>query len=156
MRKGAITMKFILLLILSLSFLNARIINNHNGTVTDTATHLQWQDTQANQTDTRDWANAISYCQNLSLDGYTNWRLPNVNELKSLLNYSKDVNSIVSGFKYYAKNPPRIYWTSTSVSGLADYAWVVNFNYGSVIYYHKSGRVTSYYRVRCVRNENMR
>ena len=149
-------MKLIFTLIVSLTLLNAKIIDNHNNTVTDTLTHLQWQDSNANQTDTRDWVHAVSYCQNLSLDGYTNWRLPNVNELKSLLDYSKDVNSMIAGFKHYATNPPRIYWTSTSVSGLADYAWVVNFNYGSVTYFHKTGRVTSYYRVRCVRNENIK
>lgn len=32
-----------------------------------------------------DWQSAVDYCKNLNEDGYSNWRLPNINELRTLL-----------------------------------------------------------------------
>lgn len=54
--------------------------------VTDLSTGLMWQkegDFTAN------WQTALTYCENSDYAGYTDWRLPNKNELASLLNYNK-------------------------------------------------------------------
>lgn len=63
---------------------------------TDQTTGLVWQRCSAGQTNLTtctggtdlviDWFGAISYCQGLNLAGRT-WRLPNVSELRSLLDY---------------------------------------------------------------------
>jgi len=56
---------------------------NGNGTVTDTITGLMWQQTDGGEMTIE---NAITYCSNLTLGGYTDWRLPNAHEAFSILN----------------------------------------------------------------------
>jgi hypothetical protein len=58
--------------------------DNGDGTVTDASTGLMWQ--QDGLTN-KSWEQALSYCENLSLAGYSDWRLPTVKELRSLKNY---------------------------------------------------------------------
>lgn len=62
-------------------------VDNNNGTITDNATGLMWQ--QADDGTMRNWENALSYCENLSLGGHTDWRLPNAKELHSILDYNR-------------------------------------------------------------------
>ncbi len=61
--------------------------DNGDGTITDVATGLMWQ--QADDGTTRDWEDALSYAENLSLAGYDDWRLPNAKELQSIVDYSR-------------------------------------------------------------------
>jgi len=61
--------------------------DNGNGTITDNATGLMWQ--QSDDGTTRDWENALSYAENLTLAGYNDWRLPNVKELQSIVDYTR-------------------------------------------------------------------
>lgn len=62
-------------------------VDNGDGTVTDEATGLMWQ--QADSGMGLDWENALSYAENLELAGYDDWRLPNVKELQSIVDYTK-------------------------------------------------------------------
>ena len=62
-------------------------VNNNNGTITDNATGLMWQ--QADDGVARDWQSALSYAENLTLAGYSDWRLPNAKELQSLVDYNR-------------------------------------------------------------------
>ena len=68
-------------------------INNGDGTITDLATGLMWQ--QADDGNTRDWEDALSYAEGLSFAGYDDWRMPNAKELHSILDYTRapDVTS---------------------------------------------------------------
>ena len=59
---------------------------NGDGTVTDTSTMLIWQQQTAGS---MTWEAAISYCEGLSLGGHDDWRLPNTNELQSLVDYTR-------------------------------------------------------------------
>ena len=61
--------------------------DNGNGTVTDNATGLMWQ--QADDGIARDWENSLAYAEGLTLGGYSDWRLPNAKELHSILDYSR-------------------------------------------------------------------
>ena len=60
--------------------------DNNDGTISDTATGLMWQyaDYQSS-----DWPDAVDYCLAAATGGYNDWRLPNVKELHSLLDYSR-------------------------------------------------------------------
>ena len=53
-----------------------------NGVCTDPITGFEWQFEPTG--DAMAWANAITHCQNLNLNG-TGWRLPNISELRSLV-----------------------------------------------------------------------
>jgi hypothetical protein len=48
----------------------------------DSATGLMW--TRSDNGNDVDWNSAVSYCQNLSLGGYSGWRLPSIDELQEI------------------------------------------------------------------------
>ncbi len=64
---------------------------NSNGSISDHASGLMWQ--QADDGQMRDWESALSYAENLELGGYDDWRLPNAKELQSILDYSRSPQS---------------------------------------------------------------
>jgi hypothetical protein len=59
-----------------------RFIANGNGTVLDTKTNLTWA--AKDNGNAIEWAAAKSYCENYRGGGYTDWRMPTQDELKSL------------------------------------------------------------------------
>lgn len=66
---------------------NNLFIAHNDGTVTDSATYLMWQ--QADDGVARDWLSSIQYCENLILAGYDDWHLPNAKELQSIVDYKR-------------------------------------------------------------------
>jgi hypothetical protein len=112
------------------------------------------------------WHDAMAYAENLRLGGYSDWRLPTVDELKEVVRscggtsveyLDKNFNSIVdknkanSSYQSCYKNKgfryDSWYWSSASVSGYTDLAWIVYFYYGYVDYSNKD----RYSYLRCVR-----
>jgi len=65
-----------------------------DGTITDLATGLMWQ--QADDGEMRDWESALSYSENLELGGHTDWRLPHAKELQSLVDYTRSPQATAS------------------------------------------------------------
>jgi hypothetical protein len=120
---------------------------NANGVVTDSRTNLEWQDDYSNNGGSiknTTWRNAIDYCVNLNLDGNSDWRLPNLNELTSLVDdttYSPAIDGVFQNTNSYP------YWSSTTNAHNYDSAWIVNFGNG---YQYNGNKGTSNY-VRCVR-----
>jgi hypothetical protein len=104
----------------------AGYVNNGNGTVTDTYTGLMWQ--QETTDNTMTWEQALSYCENSTLAGYSDWRLPNKKELRSLLDYSRYNPAINT--TYFPDTVSSFYWSSTTYASYTNYAWGVNFSYG--------------------------
>jgi uncharacterized protein DUF1566/Big-like domain-containing protein len=116
--------------------------DNSNGTVTDNVTGLIWQ--QSDDDSTRTWSAAGTYCDGLTLGGNSDWRLPTVKELVSILDlgiYSPSINAVFTGTNSSS------YWSSTTYASDTSYAWLVFFDDGGVSYRVK----TSSYYVRCVR-----
>lgn len=65
--------------------------DNGDGTVTDLATGLMWQ--QADDGNGRNWEDALAYAEELSLAGYDDWRLPNAHELQSIVDYQRSMQA---------------------------------------------------------------
>ena len=62
-------------------------ISNDNGTVSDLATGLMWQESDSMKG--MNWEEALKYADNLNLGGYDDWRLPNIKELQSIVDYTR-------------------------------------------------------------------
>ena len=135
-------MKIILLIMIGLSILNADFTKSGD-IVTDSISGLEWQDDAVGSTMT--WENAITQCESLTLGGHSDWRLPNINELKSIVDRSKVNPAVVTGF---TSTSSASYWSSTTYEGRKDGAWDVGFSSGYVGY----GLKDYNYYVRCVRD----
>ena len=134
---------------------------NEDGTTTDNVTGLMWQSSDDNLT--YNWYEAsgipeltynpggiIDVCGDLSLAGYSDWRLPTENELQGILNYENNNPAIDQ--TYFPSTMNNGYWSSTTHAFYVDEAWIVDYgfpfvDYGSVRYVSK----TLGYLVRCVR-----
>lgn len=100
--------------------------------VLDKATGLMWACDNAGEGCYNDtviaWSAAITYANGLNWAGYDDWRLPNINELGSIVDWSKynpaiDVNFFVGA-------PSADVWSSTTYAANSIYAWVVTFSSG--------------------------
>jgi hypothetical protein len=58
-------------------------VDNGDGTVTDLASGLMWQ--QSDSGSGMRWEDALAYAEGLSLAGHDDWRLPNAKELQSIV-----------------------------------------------------------------------
>jgi len=118
-------------------------VDNKDGTVTDNATGLMWA--QDDSQKAMNWEEALAYAENSTYGGYDDWRLPNIKELQSIVDYSGsfpaldtsvfNITEIVNeaGNKDYP-----YFWSSTSnpyidkhddpAEGYC-YAWYVAFGY---------------------------
>jgi hypothetical protein len=61
--------------------------DNQDGTITDHATGLIW--TKNDNGEGLNWEDALSYAENYEFAGYSDWRLPNVKELQSIVDYTR-------------------------------------------------------------------
>jgi hypothetical protein len=61
--------------------------DNGDGTITDSATGLMWQ--TADDGIKKDWEGSLSYAENLEFASCSDWRLPSVKELQSIVDYSR-------------------------------------------------------------------
>jgi hypothetical protein len=119
-------------------------LTRNNEVVYDSATGLYWQDNIEAKTTEKKWVESIIYCENLNLNAHNDWRLPNKNELINIVDYTVYSPAMNDVFQNITSS---CYWSSTTDASITDYAWDVNFHYGSTYYYFKS---YSCY-VRCVR-----
>jgi len=70
--------------------------DNGNGTVTDRATSLMWMKVDSgklkagkNKDGKLNWQEALAWAENLEYAGYSDWRLPNIKELQSIVDYTR-------------------------------------------------------------------
>jgi len=62
-------------------------VNNNDGTISDLATGLMWLESDSSAD--LDWEGALAYAESTSYAGYSDWRLPTIKELNSIVDYSK-------------------------------------------------------------------
>jgi hypothetical protein len=123
-----------------------RFVDNGNGTVTDLRTGLMWQKDNSNTG--LGLEGVISYCEGLTFQGHKDWRLPNIRELQSIVDYSAHSPSINTA--YFPDTLSTHYWSSTFHTAHISYGWVVNFEDG----YVGSMDIKSPGLARCVRSIN--
>lgn len=119
-----------------------QLIDNGNGTVTDAASGLVWQQTDPGF---MTWESALSYCKGLSFANNTDWRLPNIKEIESLTDdviFNPSIN-----IAFFPTAQADRYWSSTTELVNPTYADNVEFADGHVGDRDKSG----FLYTRCVR-----
>ncbi len=122
----------------------AGIVDNGDGTATDTENKIIWQ-TKGDGIP-RTWEGANAYCAALLLGEQTPWRLPNNKELFSLFEEKKKQIKISGNTKFPA-TLSSVYWSSTLFPPHIPFATFINFNVGDA-----GGAVrSSLYYVQCVR-----
>ena len=120
--------------------------DNLDGTVTDNVTGLVWQ--QEDDDVERPWAEAVSYCEALTLAGHTDWRLPDLYELQGIVDYGGIDDDPAIDTTHFPGTEMAYYWSSSVPDGYG-YPWQVNFGYG--VFSRNYGGLS--YFVRCVRGE---
>ncbi len=130
------------------------------GTWFDSSSGLTWQNPPGD--DQMEWQTAIDYCNDLSLDGHSDWRLPTISELRSLIRGCPETETggscqveddCLSSFCFryctactLAKGPAdgcywpdamegmcAYYWSSQIVEDTGRHAWTVLFIGGLII-----------------------
>ncbi|MBH1988892.1 MAG: DUF1566 domain-containing protein [Myxococcaceae bacterium] len=99
-----------------------------SGVVGDSLTGLQWE--QAASSSTMTWSAAGTYCAGRTTGGLSGWRLPNVDELQTLVDYTTSSPSINSAA--FPSTPSNYFWTSTLYQPNPTSAWLVYFFRGDV------------------------
>ena len=145
--------------------------DNFKEIVTDNNMGLMWQDNEEAKTIKKEWLTddqfgicaadtgleactdtsgdtATTYCSNLTLAGYSDWRLPTIDELESIIDSSRESRPYIqSSFQNIVSDS---YWSSnTSRDEIGD-AWTMSFFSPNGVGLNHMGKRNSIY-VRCVR-----
>jgi hypothetical protein len=123
-------------------------IDHGDGTVTDTKTGLMWkrcseglsgENCEDGEIEKYEWDDAKQRFKNVDYAGYSYWRLPTIDELKTLVYCSKG-KGMEGDCKEGSEKPtinqqafPKTtwgYWSGTPNADSSDYEWYVNFDYG--------------------------
>lgn len=135
----------------------SRFIDNGNGTVTDAKTNLMWKRCREGMAWAVDptfggkdenchgylgthpqeqftWKEALLHVQNLNntggFAGHVNWRIPNVTELESIIEWQcsyPSINEII-----FPQTVSNLYWSSSPKNDNPHSAWAVDFSEGGV------------------------
>ena len=125
---------------------NERYIVHNDGTVIDTNTSLMWMQCSLGQTHsysendgnsctgtalTYTWQTALESVNDYSFAGHTDWRLPNVKELASLLAHNR-YNPVINIAIF--PNTPVTFWSaSPGAASSGEDAWRLSFEQGTII-----------------------
>ena len=127
-----------------------RFTYNNDGTVTDNLTGLIWlQDANCPSTAPMLWQDALDWvaqfntssipCDNYAAMTFTDWRLPNVKELASLVDHSQGTPAVPVGHPFlnlqFGQPPDFVsphYWSSTSPTFFATSAYTLVIDYGAI------------------------
>ena len=105
-----------------------RFVDNLDGTVTDKKTNLMWikNGRSFDFFSAKTWWDARKKCEEFRLGGYTNWRLPTIEEWTPLIDTHKQSPALVepNPFKNTVVHMP--YWSGTDFVAGVDYTFTKN------------------------------
>ena len=134
-------MRIILMITLAFSMMMAEATM-----IKDPKSNLIWEDTMHVSEVKITHIKAKTYCAELKLGDFENWRLPTLQELLSIVDYKRYKPALVKEFKH--TNKDTLYWSSTPYAKSSDEFWGVSFKDGA-----SSNASETYDRyVRCVRD----
>lgn len=121
-------------------------VDNGDGTITDNATGLMWM--QDDSKIDMNWKDALSYAENMEFAKYSDWRLPTIKELQSIIDYTKAPGASNSAAINQLFNSTSI----TNEANQTDYAYYwsgtthANYNGGGInACYISFGRAMGYF-----------
>ncbi|MBL0720971.1 MAG: DUF1566 domain-containing protein [Sulfurovum sp.] len=107
-------------------------------------TGLFWQDNRLTISEKITYKEAEELCQGLTIGGHQDWRIPNLKELLTIVDYKNYDPAILNGFSSIETST---YWSSTEYKGRDNEVWGVNFKTGAT-----DSNSKNYDRyIRCVR-----
>ena len=115
------------------SFVN-EFVDNNDGTVTDKVTGLMWQ--KDGSSGTLDNQGAISYIEQLNRQrfaGHSDWRMPTIEELASLLERTKNEGVHMDPIFDSRQTSCWSADTGEGVNAFLSGAWIVNFGQGQIL-----------------------
>lgn len=131
---------------------DSRYQDNGNGTVTDLATGLIWKQCaqglsgagcSTGSLNSYTWQQALQHAEAYVFAGSALWRLPNKNELSSLVE-RRCVDPAINS-RFFPNTPSSSFWSSSPNAYYSGYTWGVYFRNGSVVTGYKNS--TGYVRL---------
>lgn len=120
----------------------SQLTDNGNGTVTDTKTGLMWKQCSeglsgvgclTGTAQTYTWQAALAQAQTVNtlggFAGKTDWRLPNIKELRSIIEkqcYEPAINLT----RFPNTDFSTFFWSSSSFASHGSYAWFIHYGEG--------------------------
>ncbi len=89
-----------------------RLSKKSSQIISDELSGLEWQTNDSGRT--MDWKGALRYCESLDYGGHSDWRLPNVKELQSIVDYRKHDPALDLNF-FHITDRKGWFWSSTTL-----------------------------------------
>lgn len=111
-----------------------------DGTITHLPTGLMWKkcaegltggDCGTGAATTHTWADALALGEGTNFAGHSDWRVPSINELYSLVETCRTSPTINNSV--FPNTPVSSYWSSSPYAGDTSVAWAVVFSQGLVV-----------------------
>ena len=136
--------------------------DNNDGTVTDRATGLMWMKADSgklkagkNKDGKMNWQEALEWAENLECAGYSDWRLPNVKELQSIVDYTRSpattnsaaIDPVFQTTSFIAEDGQKdypSYWTGTTHAGLSRASTAAYVAFGRSLGWMRNRRTGQY------------
>ena len=116
--------------------------------VTDHLTGLMWLRNPTNPP--QNWSNALVYCEGLTgasgRGNFTDWRLPNVREMQSLIDFDNRAPALPAGHPFLVLATTNDYWTGTVAytGGGSKRNFAVSMDWGSTAYFDPTNRLCAW------------
>ncbi|MGD2150089.1 MAG: DUF1566 domain-containing protein [Desulfobacterales bacterium] len=103
------------------------VVDNGDGETVTSSDGLVWSKQTSNAS--MNWQDAHAYCSNLEAGGMSDWFLPTMEELRTLVAFDK-VNPAADTALFEVPSGDAYYWTATEQAGYTENAWRIKFYNG--------------------------